>query len=494
MKNVFMIVHGIDINKGGMTTAILNRSKNFYDNKVNANIVTFNYKTNYDAIISLLKKQDKMDKRTKVFNLFQYYNEKSSLKNKKYNKKLYRLLKKWFKNTIEIKEKSNISSFFDSNTGEYKAYKVLKNEEEIVIDLFNNNRRFKRLYLKNNNIHKINTFNPGNEIINETFYNNKGFPYISRDIDPKSGKIKKIYLLTDKIQFNNNIELCNYFLRKLIKDSTNNIMICDGPGSFPKMLATEHQKAKKFAVIHVNHHQNFSNDGSVKKKENYIIQNADNIDGVIVLTESQKKDIKKEYDVENIYAISNFIQDSTKIGAFQKKKIVGHISRMVATKGIEYLLEVAELVIQKDRNVEFQIYGEGPEKEKIKNLINQKRLNKNVKLLGYTPTPKEVIKNFKCVLSTSQYEGQGLSMMESMLLKKPVVAFNIKYGPSEFIINETNGYLITNLNTKEMANKVLKILNNDDLAEKLGEEARKTIIKEYSNDKIFKKWKILFDK
>lgn len=81
MKNVFMIVHGIDINKGGMTTAILNRSKNFYDNKVNANIVTFNYKTNYDAIISLLKKQDKMDKRTKVFNLFQYYNEKSSLKN-----------------------------------------------------------------------------------------------------------------------------------------------------------------------------------------------------------------------------------------------------------------------------------------------------------------------------------------------------------------------------------------------------------------------------
>ncbi|WP_258794325.1 glycosyltransferase [Staphylococcus saprophyticus] len=167
---------------------------------------------------------------------------------------------------------------------------------------------------------------------------------------------------------------------------------------------------------------------------------------------------------------------------------------MVATKGIKYLLEVAELVIQEDENVEFQIYGEGPEKEKIQEIINEKGLNKNVKLLGYTSTPQQAIRDFKCVLSTSQYEGQGLSMIEAMLLKKPVIAFNIKYGPSEFIINGNNGYLISNFDIKGMANKVLNILNNDDLAEKLGEEARKTIIEKYSSDNLLKKWKMLFDK
>lgn len=36
-----MIVHGLDVNKGGMTTAMLDRSKIFYDNKINADIVYF---------------------------------------------------------------------------------------------------------------------------------------------------------------------------------------------------------------------------------------------------------------------------------------------------------------------------------------------------------------------------------------------------------------------------------------------------------------------
>lgn len=38
----------------------------------------------------------------------------------------------------------------------------------------------------------------------------------------------------------------SYFLKELIKDNNNNIMICDGPGSFPKMLNTRHRKIKKF--------------------------------------------------------------------------------------------------------------------------------------------------------------------------------------------------------------------------------------------------------
>ena len=493
MKSIYMIVHELDINKGGMTTAMLDRSKVFYDNKISADIVTFDYKQNYGEIIKILKKQDKMDYRTKMFNLFNFYKNKSSSKRIKTNKKLYNLISNIFSHTIEIKGEAKVSRFFDVVTGEYKAYKRETDEKETIIDLFNNNKRFKRIYLKNEKICKTDVFNQENKLIYETFYDNKGFPYISRNINPKNGNVGKNYLLVDKLEFNNNMELCSYFLEELIKDNNNNIMICDGPGSFPKMLNTRHRKTKKFGVIHVNHHENFDDTGSIKKQEDYIIKNADNIDGVIVLTEAQKEDIKEKYSVKNIYAISNFVKISEKQSDFTYKKIVGHISRMVATKGLDYLLEVAELVIQKEKDVEFQIYGEGPEKKRIQNSIDKKGLNNNVKLLGYTSKPKQALESFKCVLSTSQYEGQGLSMIEAMLLEKPVIAFNIKYGPNEFITNGSNGYLITNLDVEGMANKVLNILNNDELTKNLGEEARKTIIKKYSSDKIFKKWKILFD-
>lgn len=45
-----------------------------------------------------------------------------------------------------------------------------------------------------------------------------------------------------------------------------------------------------------------------KNKETYILKNGDQLDGVIVLTESQKNDIIRDYNLNNVSAISNFIE------------------------------------------------------------------------------------------------------------------------------------------------------------------------------------------
>ncbi|MEM5586459.1 glycosyltransferase [Staphylococcus epidermidis] len=73
--------------------------------------------------------------------------------------------------------------------------------------------------------------------------------------------------------------------------------------------------------------------------------------------------------------------------------------------------------MEQDNSVEFHLYGTGEEKSKIENLIQESNLTNNVKLLGYTTNAIEKIKDFRCVISTSQFEGQGLSLIEAMLLK-----------------------------------------------------------------------------
>lgn len=85
----------------------------------------------------------------------------------------------------------------------------------------------------------------------------------------------------------------------------------------------------------------------LKKSEKYIIENANKINGVIVLTEAQRLDILNQFDVENIFTISNFVKIHNAPKHFQTEKIVGHISRMVPTKRIDLLIEVAELVVKK---------------------------------------------------------------------------------------------------------------------------------------------------
>ncbi len=106
-------------------------------------------------------------------------------------------------------------------------------------------------------------------------------------------------------------------------------------------------------------------------------------------------------------------------------------------------------------------------------MIEDKNLERNVFLKGYTTTPQKCLEDFKLVVSTSQYEGQGLSMIEAMISKRPVVAFDIKYGPSDFIEDNKNGYLIENHNINDMADKILKLVNNDVLAEEFGLESER---------------------
>lgn len=76
--------------------------------------------------------------------------------------------------------------------------------------------------------------------------------------------------------------------------------------------------------------------------------------------------------------------------------------------------------------------------------------------------------------------------------ENPVVAFDIKYGPSDFIKDGENGYLIENKDIESMAEKVLEIINNKDLANRLGENARNNVVGLFSPEKIMNQWLNIF--
>ena len=104
-----MMVHELDVNKGGMTSSMFNRSKEFYDADIPADIVTFDYKGNYDEIIKALKKQGKMDRRTKMY-VFEYFKQISNNKHFKSNKLLYKHISERL--TIEIEESKRYFKIF----------------------------------------------------------------------------------------------------------------------------------------------------------------------------------------------------------------------------------------------------------------------------------------------------------------------------------------------------------------------------------------------
>lgn len=119
--------------------------------------------------------------------------------------------------------------------------------------------------------------------------------------------------------------------------------------------------------------------------------------------------------------------------SFGDEIIIGNIKSLYPVYGIEYLIKAIRLLIDdlsanKDTikiasSIRLQIYGDGPDKDKYLNLINALNLNKIVTLKGriqqqYVP---EVLSKFNVFCSPSNSEGLGVSALEAMATKVPIV-------------------------------------------------------------------------
>ncbi len=87
---------------------------------------------------------------------------------------------------------------------------------------------------------------------------------------------------------------------------------------------------------------------------------------------------------------------------------------------------------------------------------------------------------------TSNYEGFGLAITESLACSTPVVSWNTKYGPSEIIRNGIDGYIVEN--EDEASEKILKILNMDKNEYNMMQKNCLDVSNRFSEESIDKLW------
>lgn len=491
MKHVYLMIFDLDVEKGGKTSAMLTRAKYFNEFNIQTDIVTFDYKSNYNQIIDELVNINKLDKKSKVYNQFHFF-ENESINITKNGDNINEYYLNIIEQAISVQISKTTYDLFSYETGELIGkIKYKKDKKDYTLDVFSNGIRVKRVYCIESWIRRIKEYNKEGQIFAEVFFNRKGNPFIRRTIDKETGKLNGIYLLYKGKYFNNNIEFGKYFVDNLIQNSRENIVICDGSGSVEKIVNSKKlPEVQKYAVMHTTH---VTPKGTLKPKEVNVLKNANNLDGIVFLTNDYINDVKKEYEIPNAYQINNFVRDIPKEYTMPTHKVVGCISRLSKNKGFDKFINVAKNVVNVDKDVEFHIYGEGEYKDEIAKMIKENSLESNVKLFGYTNDPINKLDEFKCVLSTSQSEVQSLSMIEAMLKGKPVIAFDIKYGPSQFIKNDYNGYLIKNNDEESMVNAILEVVSDDQKAIKLGENGRNLVLDEFKPSNIVEKWNDLFE-
>ena len=204
---------------------------------------------------------------------------------------------------------------------------------------------------------------------------------------------------------------------------------------------------------------------------------------VIAQTEIIKRDVLSVYPNANIKIIPNGVSISGKIANGDKIYFIGSLEER---KGVEYLIKA-----MKNINKELVIVGDGPDREKLKELCRQCDVNCTFKgRINPLYIQEELLNARVLVLPAVLYRGapsEGLPnvILEAMSVGLPVVATNIA-GTPDVVKEEETGFIVEPANVDELVSKISEIVNNQSLWKKMSENCLREV-ERYSWDNIIKK-------
>jgi len=122
------------------------------------------------------------------------------------------------------------------------------------------------------------------------------------------------------------------------------------------------------------------------------------------------------------------------------------VGRLHEQKGYDLLIKaIHELEVNKilPDNFKLRIYGNGPLREQLQDMITELKLGDKVFLMGQVMNPYKYIKGSKLFLLPSRYEAFGLVIIEAMTLGVPVLATE-NHATNKIIKDKQNGYITDN--------------------------------------------------
>ena len=212
-------------------------------------------------------------------------------------------------------------------------------------------------------------------------------------------------------------------------------------------------------------------------------------DGYIFQTDEAKEFFNKTIQNRSTI-IPNPINESFLIEPFNgaRKKVIVSVGRLAPQKNYKLLIDSFEEVNKKYPEYKLHIYGEGPLKDQLKKYILSKKLENEILLKGIVDDIKKEIYDATMFVLSSDYEGISNALMEAMALGLPCISTDSSGGGSRFLIeNEKNGILVPMQNKEQLVKAIIKIIEDKEYANKLGNSASKKM-KPLSQKNINKLW------
>ncbi len=158
--------------------------------------------------------------------------------------------------------------------------------------------------------------------------------------------------------------------------------------------------------------------------------------------------------------------------------VVGFVGRLVAEKGAFELLGAFQQALQSMPDLHLLVVGDSQSGDRdrktgdaLRAMLDDPELGRRVVMPGYVDDIARVMQAVDLFVLPSYREGMPRSIIEAMASGKPVVATNIR-GCREEVVPGVTGLLVPVRNSQALAEAMVQVLGNPELARRMGQEGR----------------------
>lgn len=270
-------------------------------------------------------------------------------------------------------------------------------------------------------------------------------------------------------------------LKKIMKENAYDIIHCHTPvgGVLGRLAAKETRKRNNTKVLYTAHGFQFCKGGPLidwllyypvekfmcKYTDCLITMNNDDYNLVKDKFKAKKVIYVHGIGLDN-YSLDIQVTEEEKekyrkdIGIDKDSIVLSFIGEYRQLKRQSFLIDVAKKLVNDNIKICLLLIGDGEYKDIYKKQIEDNKLSKYVKLLGFRTDKVPLLSITDIYVSASAREGLPVNIMEAMYVGVPIVSVHAR-GTDDLILNNENGILV-DFNIDSFVNEVKKLIKDKD--------------------------------
>ncbi|MGX2996600.1 glycosyltransferase family 4 protein [Streptomyces sp. JNUCC 64] len=246
-------------------------------------------------------------------------------------------------------------------------------------------------------------------------------------------------------------------VRAFLKRCDADVVIGTRPGINVYLALFGPADALRVAQEHLRH------DAHGKRLRGVLARHYRTLDALVTMTEADAAVYRARMRLPGVpvVAVPNLVPDPGVTPSDGSAKVIAAAGRLAKGKRFDLLLDAFRVVSDKRPDWRLRIYGGGAGRERLQRRIDRLELADRAVLMGPRSPIEPEFAKASLLVSASDAESFGMTLVEAMRCGVPVVSTDCPLGPAEIVRDGVDGRLVPVGDADALASAVLELIDDD---------------------------------